>query len=74
MTRVIAQNGDDWHRETVAIQRQLEKIHAKIETYEKRYGKLSEALYGRVDDMELLEWEAEIETMRRLAEKLESLK
>lgn len=74
MARVNAPNEYGWNQEAVCIQRQLEKIHAKIETYEKRYGKLNEALYGRVDDMELLEWEAEIETMRRLAEKLESLK
>ncbi len=30
----------------------------------------SDSLYGHVDDMELLEWEGEIETIDRLQKKL----
>jgi hypothetical protein len=82
MTRVIAQNGDDWtlrkirslvDREAVVLEKQIGKIEGKIAAYEEQYGKLDDALYVRVDDMELLEWDGEVETMRRLREKLASL-
>ncbi|MEW6378215.1 MAG: hypothetical protein AB1611_01275 [bacterium] len=32
-----------------------------------------DSLYGKVDDMELLEWEGELETLKRLKEKWKSL-
>lgn len=60
-------------REAVVLEKQIGKIEEKIAVYEKQFGKLDDALYVRVDDMELLEWDGEVETMRRLREKLASL-
>ena len=83
MTRVIAQNSDAWtlnkirswvDLETSILKKQLGNIQNKIRDFENRYGKTDRnSLYGQVDDMELLEWEGEIETMRRLREKLTCL-
>ena len=42
-------------------------IQDKITGFEDQYGKLDrEAMYGQVDDMELIEWEGELETLERL--------
>ena len=39
--------------------------------FEDRYGTLDrESAYGKIDDMELIAWEGEIETMERLRSKL----
>ncbi|MBI5748698.1 MAG: hypothetical protein HZA00_06180, partial [Nitrospinae bacterium] len=42
--------------------------------FESKYGKLDrESLYGKIDDLELIEWEGEMETLERLLKKLNSL-
>jgi len=38
-----------------------------LHEFENRYGKFNRnALYGRIDDMILLEWEGELETLKKL--------
>jgi len=83
MTRVIAQNSDLWtlrkiqflvDMEAAILKKQISRVQNRISDFENRYGKSDrESLYGLADDMELLEWEGEIETMARLREKLASL-
>lgn len=76
MTKVIAENREDWMLkkirsrvdvETALLKKQLANVREKVTEFEKRYGRLDrDSLYGKMDDMELLEWEGEIETMHRL--------
>jgi hypothetical protein len=80
MTKIVAQHNDLWtlkkiqslvDLEATLLKRKLDNVQSKITTFENRYGKLDrESLYGKVDDMELIEWEGEIETLDRLKEKL----
>ncbi len=57
------------------LNRAIDRIQIKLGEFETRYGAFDrESLYGKVDDMELLEREGELETLVRLREKLESLK
>ena len=80
MTKVIAQNSELWTMrkiqslvglETKILKKQLMNIQSKVTDFESRYKKLDrDSLYGQVDDMELLEWEGEIETIDRLQKKL----
>ena len=83
MIKIINQNDELWALnklrslvgiETEVLGKQLQISQNKIDAFENRYGKLNRtALYGKVDDMELIEWEGEIETMNRLKKKLASL-
>jgi hypothetical protein len=83
MIKIINQNDELWALnklrslvgiETEVLGKQLQISQNKIDAFETRYGKLNRtALYGKVDDMELIEWEGEIETMNRLKKKLASL-
>ncbi|MCI5121506.1 MAG: hypothetical protein D3908_10015 [Candidatus Electrothrix sp. AUS4] len=83
MTKVIAQNSDLWTLrkiqalvglEAMLLKKQISGIQDKITGFEDQYGKLDrEAMYGQVDDMELIEWEGEIETLKRLRNKLNRL-
>ena len=53
----------------------IDKIQNKIKGFEDKYGKLDrEKLYGKIDDMELIEWEGEIESLQKVQVKLKSLK
>jgi hypothetical protein len=80
MTKVIAQSSEIWTMrkiqslvglETKIIKKQLMNIQSKVTDFESRYKTLDrDSLYGQVDDMELLEWEGEIETIDRLRKKL----
>ncbi len=59
--------------ETEFLKKQIRSTQDKIENYKHRYGKSDmDSLYGQVDDMEILEWEGEIETLKRLKKKLTS--
>ncbi len=83
MTRIIVEKNDGWtlkkiqswvDLETVILKKEIGNIENKIKTFENRYGNVArDDLYGQVDDMDLLEWEGEIETMKRLREKLTRL-
>ncbi len=83
MTKIIMQNSELWTfkkiqslvcLETELLKKQVRNIQNRIADFEHRYGKLDrDSLYGQVDDMELIEWEGEIETMNRMQKKLTSL-
>jgi len=83
MIKVIAKPTEIWtlrkiqsllSLETAFLKKQIRNIQDKIGNYERLYGKnKTDSLYGGIDDMELLEWEGEIETLKRLEKKLTSL-
>ena len=83
MTRLIIETDDKWTREKIRLaidteiyllKKALDKVHGKTKGFESKYGKLDrENLYGRIDDMELIEWEGEIETLQRIQKRLKSL-
>ena len=84
MTRVIIETDNAWtigkisnaiNAEILLLQRSLAKTQGKVNRFEVKYGRNADrsSLYGHVDDMELIEWEGEVETMNKLQEKLSSL-
>jgi len=84
MTRVIIETDDAWtigrisnaiNAEILLLQRSIAKTQGKIARFEGKYGRANDrsALYGHVDDMELIEWEGEVETLNKLQENLHSL-
>ena len=83
MTKLIVETNNEWTKkkitsaiktETEILKKVIDRIRNKLKNFELRYGKFNrELLYGKVDDMELLEWEGEIETLEKLTKKLESL-
>ena len=81
MTRVIIETGDQAIAERIGVMMQNEvyllrktaqNVRAKIRDFEEKYGlsKTMGRLYGKVDDMKLIEWEGELETLARLEKKL----
>ena len=83
MTRLIIETDDKWTREKIRLaidteiyllKKALDKVHEKTKGFESKYVKFDrESLYGRIDDMELIEWEGEIETLQRIQKRLKSL-
>ena len=83
MTRLIIETDNNWTREKIKdsihaeislFRKTTDKLQHKLKDFENRYGKLDrKSLYGKIDDMELIEWEGEIETLERLQKKLRSL-
>ncbi|RJQ48014.1 MAG: hypothetical protein C4538_04465 [Nitrospiraceae bacterium] len=83
MTRLIIETDDNWTREKIKVaisteakllRKTADRIQNKIWEFENKYGKMDrENLYGKVNDMELLEWEAEIETLQKVQARLKSL-
>ena len=83
MTKLVLETDSDWtkrkikgaiHTEIELLRKSIEKTQNKVKDFEARYGKLDRsALYGKVNDMELLEWEGELEALEKLNEKLKSL-
>ncbi len=83
MTKLIIETDSNWTREKIKsaihteadiLRKTAHNIQQKLNSFEEKYGKLDrESLYGRIDDMELIEWEGEIETLERLRERLKSL-
>jgi len=76
MTKLIIETDDAWAREKIKftidteihlLKKTVEKIDRKIKDFEKIYGALDRGnLYGKVDDMMLVEWEGETESLRRV--------
>lgn len=53
----------------------ISQAEAKVADFEARFGTRDrQSLYGTVDDLELIEWEGEEETLQRLRLRLERLK
>ena len=83
MTRLVVETDNAWtkkkiegaiHIETDLLRKAVQKIQSKLREFENKYGKFDrDALYGKVDHMELIEWEGELETLERLNKKLKSL-
>lgn len=83
MTKLIIETDDNWTREKIKLaidteiyllKKTLDKVQEKVEGFESKYGELNRVhLYGKIDDMELIEWEGEIETLQRIQKKLKSL-
>lgn len=84
MTRVIIETENAWtigkisnaiNAEILLLQRSLARTQGKINRFEVKYGRAADrsALYGHVDDMELIEWEGEAETLKKMQVKLSSL-
>ncbi|MEI7673475.1 MAG: hypothetical protein WCK00_15315 [Deltaproteobacteria bacterium] len=84
MTRIIIETDDVWtigrisnaiNAEILLLQRSVARTQGKIARFAGKYGITNDRsiLYGHVDDMELIEWEGEIETLNKLQEKLHSL-
>jgi hypothetical protein len=83
MTRLVVETNSDWtkkkiegaiHTEIDLLRKAVQRTQAKLQDFENKYGKFDrDSLYGKVDDMELVEWEGEIETLKRLQAHLKSL-
>jgi len=83
MTRLIIETDDKWTRDKIRLaidteihllKKALYKVQEKIKEFESKYGRLDrEALYGVIDDMELIEWEGETETLHRIQKRVNSL-
>lgn len=83
MTKLIIETDNNWTREKIKnailneinlLKKTADKIQLKLIGFQNKYGKLDRAnLYGKIDDMELIEWEGEIETLDRLQKKLQAL-
>ena len=83
MTRLIVESDNSWARdrikeviqsETALLRKSLLRTREKLKEFETSYGKFEgDSLFDKVDDMLLIEWEGEIETEKRLSEKVSSL-
>jgi len=83
MTKLILETDNSWTKRKIQsviniekelLKRVINRSRVKVEGFEKKYGKLHrEKLYGKVDDMELIEWEAEIETLQKLENNLSAI-
>jgi len=83
MTKLILETDNDWTKRKIKtvlntekelFKRAINKSQVKLNNFENKYGKLDrEKLYGKVDDMDLIEWEGEIETLERLERNLSSI-
>ncbi|MBI1810918.1 MAG: hypothetical protein HY035_11735 [Nitrospirae bacterium] len=83
MTRLVVETNDNWtkkkiagaiHTETDLLRKAVQRTQSKLQEFENKYGKFDrDSLYGKVNDMELVEWEGELETLKRLKANLKSL-
>ena len=83
MTKLVVETDDAWtkkkiegaiHTEIELMKKAVQKTQNAVKGFEIRYGRLDRnSLYGSVDDMVVIEWEGEIETLERLKKKLKSL-
>ncbi len=83
MTKLIIESDDTWTREKIKfaidveihlLKKAVDKIKDKLNSFEKSYGPLDrDKMYDKVDDMILVEWEGEIESLQRVQRKLKSL-
>ena len=82
MTQLIVGTQNNWtetklkvmiNLEEKILKKAISKSWDKLQNFEDNYGEFDrETMYGKVDDMELIEWEGEIETIEKLEEKLNS--
>lgn len=83
VTKLTVETDNDWTKKKIKdaiytekelFKKAVQRSQNKLQTFEKKHGKLDrDSLYGKVDDMELIEWEGELETLEKMREKLKSL-
>ena len=83
MTKLILQTDNTWTKkkirtviqtEAALLRKIVQKSQQKLQDFEQKYGTFDrETLYGKIDDMELVEWEGELETLERFMRRLQSL-
>ena len=83
MTKLTIETDDMWTRGKIKLAIEIEidvlrkaqdRIKQKITEFEGKYGRMDrDKLYGKIDDMEMVEWEGEIETLQRVKNRLHSL-
>lgn len=83
MTKLIVETNNDWTKRKikktiddgiVLLEKAILRTQKKIQAFEKKYGKLNRNVhYGKIDDMELVEWEGEVEILNRLQERFSSI-
>lgn len=83
MTKLTVETDNDWTKKKIKdaiytekelFKKAVQRSQNKLQAFEKKYGKLDrKSLYGKVDDMELIEWEGELETLKKMQEKFKSL-
>lgn len=76
MTKVIVETKNEWTKrklqeiiqtEATLLKKMVQKTEQNVRAFEQKYGTSDrETLYGQVDDMELIEWEGEVETSKKL--------
>ncbi|MEE8329466.1 MAG: hypothetical protein V3R54_06010 [Thermodesulfovibrionia bacterium] len=81
VTKLTVETNDNWtkkkiedaiHTDTDLLRKAVQRTQSKLQEFENKYGKFDrDSLYGRVDDMELIEWEGELETLIKITGKLE---
>ncbi len=72
LSRTVLQHAME--REKRVLTLSIAQVEAKIAAFAAKYGAGdSKSLYGKVDDMELIEWEGEQETLARLRSQLQRL-
>ncbi len=80
MTKLIVESDNDWTKnkikdaidtEAEILRSAIKRVQNKLKVFENQYGEFNrDSLYGKVDDLELLEWEGELETNEKLFKKI----
>lgn len=83
MTKLTVETDNKWtkkkikeaiHTEIEMLRRAAQRTQIKLKDFENKHGKFDRnSFYGKVDDLILVEWEGELETLKKLQEKLKSL-
>ncbi len=61
-------------REKQVLRLSIDQVEANVAAFERKFGTPERtSLFGKVDDMQLIEWEGEEETLARLRPKLQRL-
>jgi hypothetical protein len=61
-------------REKEVLRLSISQVEANVATFERKFETCDRtSLFGKVDDMQLIEWEGEEETLARLRPKLQRL-
>lgn len=61
-------------RERQVLRLSIDQVEANVAAFERKFGTHDRtSLFGKVDDMQLIEWEGEEETLARLRPRLQRL-
>ena len=83
MTKLTVETDNNWtkkkirdaiHTEIEMLRKAAQRTQVKLKDFENKHGKFDRnSFYAKVDDLILVEWEGELETLKKLREKLKSL-